>query len=354
MIAIRAREMGLEVNLFTKNKKDPAVAFCNFWYRGDFNQPRALQRFIEAQDVVTFESEFVPADMFLGLPARLTNKIFPQLNNLARLQDRWPQKELLFDFDLPTSPYLKINSKDDFDAATKIFPDGLVFKKRFGGYDGFGTFVVRTKPDLDKLRLQFKGNESSLIVEKLIRFKSEKSIIFARSRNGDLVHYPMFQSLQKNNQCYQVWGPVAHKGERALITKISNLLEEIDYVGVIAFELFDTGRELIVNEIAPRVHNTGHVTMSAFSVSQFDLHLRCLLGMPLEVPTALTKVFLMQNLIGTSIKMPTIRSELHGQLHWYDKVENRRLRKMGHINYSGKEERQLKLLALSDMRKISL
>lgn len=354
MLAIRAREMGLEVNLYTKNKRDPAVAFCHFWYRGDFDQPRSIQRFIEAQDVVTFESEFVPAEIFSNLSPNLRKKVFPQIENLARLQDRWPQKELLYDFGIPTSPFLKMSSKDDFDLLPNLFPNGCVLKKRFGGYDGFGTFVVRTKAELDKIRLLFKGNESGLIAEQLIAFKSEKSLIFARSRNGDVVNYPMFESKQKNNQCFQVWGPVTHKKEKSLITQITKMLREINYVGVIAFELFDVGSELIVNEIAPRVHNTGHVTMSAFTTSQFDLHLRSVLGMPLDFPEAKSNAFLMQNLIGSTGRIPKIDSQLKGQLHWYEKTENRALRKMGHLNYHGSKFQLLQEQAKSDLRKITI
>ncbi len=354
MLALRAREMGLEVNLLTENKKDPAVAFCHYWYPKTFEDTRTLKRFLESQDVVTFESEFVPAELLKRLPSHLQKKIFPQVNNLARLQDRWPQKELLLDFDIHTAPFIKINSKDDFDQLFHLFPDGFVLKKRFGGYDGYGTFVVKTRAQMSLLRKMLKGSEQNFIAEKRILFKSEKSLVFARSQNGNFVHYPLFESFQKNNQCFQVWGPSKHPAEKRMIRKISELLSAINYVGVIAFELFDTGQELLVNEIAPRVHNTGHITLSAFSVSQFDLHLRCLLGMPLPKPQALASHYLMQNLIGSRTISPRISKQLQGQLFWYEKTENRKLRKMGHINYVGKNLSELKSQASRDLKEIKL
>ena len=356
MISLRARELGLRVNLFTKNKKDPAVAFCHFWYPGDLMDISKLRKFVDDSDVVTFESEFFQAHHFENLTLQQRHKIFPQVFNLARLQDRWPQKELLIDFEIPTSPFVKINSKDDLDLAFKLFENKVVFKKRFGGYDGFGTFVIKNQMQLNKFKKAIKGSESLYLAEKFIEFKSEKSLIFGRNTKGQIVHYPLLQSIQKNNQCYQVWGPLHHPMENEIIKKISNLLNTISYVGVIAFELFDLGRELIVNEVAPRVHNTGHVTQNAFSIDQFDLHLRCILGFPLPqiIPVNPKGHYLMQNLIGTHHRAPKISDQINGQLYWYEKEENRPLRKMGHINYEGSRLNSLFDLAKQDLRKIQV
>ena len=272
------------------------------------------------------------------------------------MQDRWPQKELLYDFGIPTSPFVKINSKDDLDMAFKLFENKVVFKKRFGGYDGFGTFVIKNQIQLGQFKKAVKGTESLYLAEKLIEFKSEKSLIFGRNARGEIVHYPLLQSLQKNNQCFQVWGPHQHPMEKELIKRISKLLSEISYIGVIAFELFDLGRDLIVNEIAPRVHNTGHVTQNAFSIDQFDLHLRCILGSPLPEITQINPRghYLMQNLIGSNHRTPKVLDQLNGQLYWYEKEENRPLRKMGHINYEGARLSSLFELAKQDLRKIQI
>ncbi len=356
MISLRARELGLRVNLYTKNKKDPAVAFCHFWYPGDMQDRSRLKKFIDDSDVVTFESEFFQANHFQALTQKQQHKIFPQVFNLARLQDRWPQKELLIDYNIPTSPFIKINSKDDLDISFKLFRNKVVFKKRFGGYDGFGTFVVKNQVQLNAFKKKVKGFESHYIAEEFISFKSEKSLIFGRNKRGQIVHYPLLQSLQKNNQCFQVWGPMQHPKEKEMIKKISHLLNEISYVGVIAFELFDRGRELTVNEIAPRVHNTGHVTQNSFSIDQFDLHLRCIMDLPLPkiVPVNPKGYFLMQNLIGKTNRIPRIQDDLSGQLYWYEKSENRPLRKMGHINYEGSALKYLFTRAAHDLRKIQL
>lgn len=356
MISLRARELGLQVNLYTKNKKDPAVAFCHFWYPADLQNRSRLKKFVDDSDVVTFESEFFPADDFEVLTLKQKHKIFPQVVNLARLQDRWPQKELLIDYGIPTSPFIKINSKDDLDIAFKLFKGKVVFKKRFGGYDGFGTFVVKTKIQLSQFKKKIKGFESSYIAEEFMDFKSEKSLIFGRNKRGQIVNYPLLQSVQKNNQCYQVWGPVYHSKEKQMINKISNLLTEISYVGVIAFELFDCGSELFVNEVAPRVHNTGHVTQNSFSIDQFDLHIRCIMDLPLPPIRAINPDghFLMQNLIGRSRRIPKFLDEINGQLYWYEKSENRPLRKMGHINYEGPKLNNLLRLAEQDLRKIQI
>ncbi len=208
---------------------------------------------------------------------------------------------------------------------------------------------------LNQFKLKFKGFENHFIAEEFIPFKSEKSLLFARNLKGQIYNYPLLTSEQKNNQCDQVYGPTSHPAEKKLITKIQHLLSDMNYVGLIAFELFETKNDLIVNEIAPRVHNTGHITMDAFQIDQFEMHLRCVLNLDLPTENRMTaKHFLMQNLSGTNTRNPQFLKSTNGRLYWYEKSENRPLRKMGHINYIGTNLKSLKELASQDKQKIKL
>lgn len=353
MLAIRGREMGLHIEILSENKSDPAVAFASLWHKGNPNKIEDVKKFSNQVDILTFESEFVPAYV-LNKAVLRKSKCFPRIENLAQIQDRWPQKEMLWDYDIPTSPFMKINGKDDLDLAFKVFKGRMVLKKRMGGYDGYGTFVIETKMHLTRFKTLMKGYETQFIAEAFIAYKSEKSLLFARNLKGKIVSYPLLTTLQKNNQCDQVWGPSMHPNLKTLTKKIHRLLDQINYVGLIAFELFDTGSELMVNELAPRVHNTGHITQDAFQIDQFELHLRAILNMELPTTIAHTSAFLMQNLLGTTVAKPRFPKTPTGRLHWYDKQDNRPRRKMGHINYIGDSVKKLQLTALKERRQIKL
>ncbi len=355
MLVMKARQMGLRTIVLSEKHDDPAAGVASEWIQGSLKSAEDIQKLMSLVEIVTFESEFISADLLktcLRVVAR--KKIAPNLNILSKMQDRLLQKEWLYDSNLPTLDYVKITSKDDIELAFKAFNGHIVCKRRFGGYDGYGTFVISSKMQLLAFKAQFKGQESQFIAERFIPFKSERSILFARNSLGQIIHLPMVQSVQSHNQCDYVLGPTPHPKQAKLITKINKFLSQIDYVGVIAFELFDLGSKLFINEIAPRVHNTGHFSQDALNVDQFELHLRCVLGLNLPSVQLKQPAFVMVNLLGTSTVLPVIRKMPTGSMHWYDKTENRARRKMGHINYIGKNKKSLLKKALLERKGIIL
>lgn len=353
MLVLKAHQMGLNTVVLSEKSSDPAVKVCNRWLKGNAQSLKDIKLLHRICDIVTFESEFISADLLKKSIKTIKNvKIYPSLLCLGRFQDRLLQKEWLFDFEIPTLDHVKINSKDDIDLAFEAFDHKVVFKKRTGGYDGYGTFVIKNLPELKAFKKSIKGEESNFIIEPFVQFKSEKSLIFARNTLGQIVTLPMIQSVQKNNQCDYVMGPVNHPAEKKLTEKIIAFLNKINYVGVIAFELFDLGHELVINEIAPRVHNTGHFSQDALSIDQFELHLRCILGMSLPEIEMRQPAFVMVNLLGQSSRVPLIKKFPTGALHWYDKTENRPRRKMGHINYIGRNKKNLLKKALLERKGI--
>lgn len=353
MLALKARQMGLYTIVLSEKISDPAARVANRWIKGKINSAKDIRKVIKLSDVITFESEFISADILQKSFKDFRNKkVQPNLECLGRLQDRLQQKEWLFDHNLPTLGHVKINSKDEIELAYKAFDRRLVFKKRMGGYDGYGTFVVRNLTELKTLKKNIKGIESQFIIEPFISFKSEKSLIFARNTLGQSVAYPMIESVQTNNQCDYVIGPVTHPAEKKLRLQIIDFLNQINYVGVIAFELFDLGKNLVINEIAPRVHNTGHFSQDALNIDQFELHLRCVLGLKLPDIELKQPAFVMVNLVGHSSRIPLVKKFPTGSVHWYEKTENRPRRKMGHINYIGRSKNILLKRALSERKGI--
>ncbi|MFZ3230286.1 MAG: 5-(carboxyamino)imidazole ribonucleotide synthase [Pseudobdellovibrio sp.] len=355
MLALKAKQMGLSTVVLSEHSHDPAASAASMWIEGSLKSEDDILKLAAQVDCITFESEFIPALLLKkSLVSLRQKKIEPNLNILSKIQDRLFQKEWLYDHNLPTLDYVKINSKDDLELAFKAFNGHMVCKERFGGYDGHGTYVINNKLDLIHFKRAFKGEENQFIAERFSKFKTERSIIFARNTLGEMIHLPMVQSFQKNHQCDYVVGPTTHPKEKKLILKINQFLNAINYVGVIAFELFEVGPKLVINELAPRVHNTGHFSQDALSVDQFELHLRCILG--LKLPAVLLKqpAFVMVNLLGQSTRQPVLKTMPTGSMHWYDKTENRPRRKMGHINYIGKNKKALLKKALLERKGILL
>lgn len=355
MLALKAKQMGLGTVVLSENNFDPAASVAGDWIQGSLKSPESIQALASKVDCITFESEFIPAKLLKkSLIPFKGKRVEPNINILAKIQDRLFQKEWLYDFGLPTLDYVKVSSKDDLELAFKAFNGHMVCKERFGGYDGYGTYVINNKIDFLHFKRAFKGEENHFIAERFIHFKSERSILFARNTLGEMIHLPMVQSVQVNHQCDYVMGPSTHPKEKKLITKINQFLNKIEYVGVIAFELFEIGPKLVINEIAPRVHNTGHFSQDALSVDQFELHLRCILGLKLPIVHLRQPAFVMVNLLGQSTRHPQVKKMPTGSMHWYDKSENRPRRKMGHINYIGKNKKSLLKKALLERKGILL
>lgn len=353
MLVLKAHQMGLHTIVLAEKATDPAVKVSTRWVKGSLSSAKDIRLIARLTDVLTFESELLPAHFLKKCLGDYRNvKIYPNLSCLGQFQDRLLQKEWLHDYGLPTLEHIKIHSREEIDMAFEAFKYKVVFKKRTGSFDGNETYTVRNLAELKAFRKTIKGEEINYIIEPYVEFKSEKSLIFARSLNGETTCLPMIQSVQTNNQCDYVIGPTTHPTEKKLQEKITHFLKEINYVGVIAFELFDMGSELVINEIVPRVHNTGHFSQDALNVDQFELHLRCILGMPLPEVKTRYPAFVMVNLVGKSTRNPLIKKFPSGSLHWYDKPTSQARRKMGHINYVGRSKNQLLKTALSERKAI--
>ncbi|MGZ3723045.1 MAG: ATP-grasp domain-containing protein, partial [Bdellovibrionales bacterium] len=175
------------------------------------------------------------------------------------------------------------------------------------------------------------------IAESFIKFKRELATSFVRSKKN-FVSLPLVESVQKDSRCFSVQGPFKNPRLAKIANSFKRLMKEIDYQGILAVELFDTGRELLVNELAPRVHNSAHYSQDALSCDQFEYHLRAGLDLPLPKVELLRPGFAMVNLLGEGGDIQLAR-EAAGHLHWYGKTENRPGRKLGHINVLDKSSK---------------
>lgn len=357
MLALAAYPYGITPHIFAAHREEPAAQVAPEFFAGKADDAEALKAFLKSCDVVTFESEFLNADLLERLSLSEKIPLFPRPALMGQLQDRLSQKQLLEKYKIPTAPYGKIDQWTDIEALIDLGREIVVKQRRFG-YDGYGTFFVDTKSgqkSWDEIRQKTK---EGFIGEKKISFRRELALLLARDRHGTIIDFPLVESKQTNARCDWVMGPIKHSKELALRKKLKTFLTKENYVGVMAFELFDDGKQLLVNEIAPRVHNSGHYSQEALTLSQFQAHVLAVAGYRLTPPQVLAP-FAMANLLGESEQTPHWSDQLWttsapGQLHWYGKQSNRAHRKMGHLNALGKTPKAALKTALAARRKVQL
>jgi 5-(carboxyamino)imidazole ribonucleotide synthase len=337
MLCIKGAEMGFEMHVLSTSKNDPAAQVTGFWHKGSPDNEKSLEKFLNAVDIATFESEFLDPDLLLKAQKKSKAKIFPQPKTMGLLQDRLTQKQLLEKHKLFSSPFVPISTYKEltqaYDFLSAEYDDfeGLVLKKRKFGYDGYGTFIIHDVKDLKPLKKIIEQDKYGFIAELFVGFDRELAITACRNKNNQIKFLPLVETHQEEARCLWVKGPVDNPEVYSLKKQIINFLNEINYIGIISFELFETETGLVINEIAPRVHNSAHYSLDALYTDQFSYALRALLNQPLPPVEQISEGFAMYNLLGGTRKKPKITLNPLVKLHWYGKLENRKGRKMGHI-----------------------
>ena len=270
--------------------------------------------------------EKTPLTSLLGNHSNFVNQ-----NVFGLLADRLTQKSLLDELELPTSPWCLLEDKSQWQDVFQNVGEKVVVKRRTGGYDGRGQWII-TEANKAEIGDDLFGE---VIAEKFIPFDGEVSLVGARFKNGEKRFYPVTHNLQQNGILrYSVTDtafPLQKQQQAQAEMMLGKIMDKLNYMGVMAMECFVVGDKLLINELAPRVHNSGHWTQLGCSISQFELHLRALLDLPTpELNTFAPSV--MVNLIGTEHNPQWLNTPF-AQLHWYGK-EVRPGRKVGHINLS--------------------
>jgi 5-(carboxyamino)imidazole ribonucleotide synthase len=297
-----------------------------------FDDEAALARFAASVDVVTFEFENVPATVLEGLAA-LGAQTAPGPMALAIGQDRVDEKTFLNASGAPTVDFAAVASAADVRKALDRLGAPALLKTRREGYDGKGQTWVESHADAD-VAFQRIGRVPA-ILEARADFVRELSVIAARGRDGEVAAFPLGENHHENGVLRRTVAPaeVSANLTQQAETIVARILTRLDYVGVIGVELFElAGGRLLVNEIAPRVHNSGHWTLDGCEVDQFEQHVRAIAGWPLGPTTVLAHVE-MENLLGDEVKAwPHLAREAQARLWLYGKGEARPGRKMGHVN----------------------
>lgn len=323
MLGFAARDLDLEC-CFLDPSISPPAGNCGRVIQRPFDDDDALAEMAASCDVITYEFENVPVKALQKIEGRVP--IYPPPAALRLAQDRLDEKQLFDELDIPVPAYRAIGSREDMTAAAASLGLPMVVKTRRLGYDGKGQFIVRNLNDVS-IAWNTLGSQS-LIAERLVAFDFEVSVIGVRSTAGEIRVYPLTRNVHEHGILRTSCSPVDAPELTGTATDyVHRLLERLEYVGVLALELFVDGGCLLANEFAPRVHNSGHWTIEGAVTSQFENHLRAVLGIPLGATDGRGHAG-MVNLIG---KIPdTARSLERGILHDYEKVP-RPGRKLGHI-----------------------
>jgi len=323
MLGFAARDLGMQCQ-FIDPSPDPPAAVCGPVIRAAFDDPDALATLARNSDVVTYEFENVPVAALEKISDQVT--VYPPPSALRFAQDRLAEKQLFSNLDIPLPAFHPVDSLADLEAAAETIGLPLVLKTRRLGYDGKGQFVVKQQADIAAAWRQLGSRD--LIAEEWINFDYEVSAIGARNDSGDFITYPLTQNEHVDGILRVSRAPVADESLMQRAEQyMHRLLQHLNYVGVLALELFVAGDRLLANEFAPRVHNSGHWSIEGAKPSQFTAHLMAISDRQLETPS-LCGYAGMLNLIG-DIPEPA-RQLSNGTLHDYGK-EARPGRKLGHI-----------------------
>ncbi len=304
--------------------------------QADYTDSAALHLLAKSSDVATFEFENVAVEAVAQLQQQLP--VYPAVNALSVCQDRLAEKLLLQQLGIPLAEFAEINTRADLLEAIERIGYPAVLKTRRMGYDGKGQAVLRVAEDLE--RAWHKLGDHALVLEAFVPFDAECSLLAARDANGTVVYWPLTRNVHSEGVLSVSLAPwFSEELQRQAENLLSRLLEHFNYIGVIALELFLKGDRLLANEIAPRVHNSGHLSIEGSSCSQFENHIRALSGRELVVPSA-NGISIMLNWVGKIPEHGKL-AELQGvYVHDYGK-QARTGRKLGHTTLCAPDRHSL-------------
>ncbi|MCP5083845.1 MAG: 5-(carboxyamino)imidazole ribonucleotide synthase [Alphaproteobacteria bacterium] len=334
MLALSAAPLGLNCHVYCPDETSPAFDVCSQFTCASYEDADALDMFAASVDVVTYEFENVPDATAAQLSAQV--EVYPDPSILSITQDRVTEKQFLEKIGVDIAPWAKVDSLEDLRASVEKIGRPAILKTRRFGYDGKGQTTIG--PDDDLQEAYEAIGAAPAVLEAMVSLECEVSLIGARTHSGAFKAFDVAENLHENHilKTSTVPADIPPSLQVEAFEMGRKIADAFDYVGVLGVELFVTGTggdvQLLVNEIAPRVHNSGHWTQDACTVSQFEQHIRAIAGWPLG-DTARHSDVVMTNLLGDEIETwADLAPEPATSIHIYGKAEARPGRKMGHVN----------------------
>jgi 5-(carboxyamino)imidazole ribonucleotide synthase len=329
MMALAAARFGYKCHIFDPHYRPCAAEVSKHFTRAAFDDEEALRRFADECDVVTYEFENVPVEPL----AVLGSKLKPGTRSLEMAQDRAVEKRFLEQCGARVAPWREIDGADDIVAALDALGSPILLKTRRLGYDGKGQAWV-SRPDEAAAAWEAVGKLPA-VAEARMRFNAEFSVILARTQGGESRAFPLARNHHDGGILRTSTVPAGPEIElfaEEAIVSAKAIADALEHVGVLTVEFFACAGGAVVNEMAPRVHNSGHWTIEGAHTSQFEQHLRAILGLPLGDPSLVCASAEMENLIGADVeRWAELVAEPGADLHIYNKGEARPGRKMGHV-----------------------
>jgi 5-(carboxyamino)imidazole ribonucleotide synthase len=341
MLTEAAIPLGFKVIVVDPGANCPASQVGARQILGGLKDPVALRELAELSDVITVEIEHVDTGLLAEI-AKLGTPVHPAPLTIAMIQDKFAQKQFLHKAEIPLADFVEITNAVSAQAALEDFGGKMLLKTRFGAYDGRGNALITNPEELHEALEQF--GDQGLYAEKFVPFSKELAVMVARSASGEIAVYPVVETIQERNICVEVLAPAEvdssiSKQAHDLALKV---VENLDGAGVFGIEMFLTNDgQVVINEIAPRVHNSGHYTIEGCATSQFEQHIRAITGLPLGPTNLVAPAAVMVNILGerdgpTEISGVEDATQKHGaSVHLYGKSPTKVDRKMGHITATG-------------------
>ena len=330
MLAVAAARLGFRTHIFEPGANPPAGDVAHALTTAGYDDVDALTAFAKSVDIVTFEFENIPTDA-LDVIENIT-PIRPNREALRTSQDRLVEKQFLEGLGLTVAPFADIANASDLEAAMTTIGAPSILKTRRFGYDGKGQSRLRSADDAAGALADMAGNPA--VLEGFVNFTAEVSVIAARSPSGEVACFDPGENVHRDGILHTTTVPARLSAAQRMdaVLLAAKILNALDYVGVLGVELFVTRQGFIVNEIAPRVHNSGHWTQNGCAVDQFEQHIRAVAGWPLGDGSRYADV-VMENLIGDDMdRVPELAKQRDTALHLYGKADVKPGRKMGHVN----------------------
>jgi phosphoribosylaminoimidazole carboxylase PurK protein len=337
MLTEAAHSLGFAVAILDPLQNCPAAQIADIHIEGSFKDKEKILILARISDYITFEIESANSDALTELVAQGVS-VHPSPEVLSIIKDKFKQKTFLRNHEIEVADFALIETIEDCTRQAEIFGYPFLLKARFDAYDGRGNFVIRNEGQIQEA--YEKLSKSPLYAERFVPFIKEVSVVSARDTFGTVCSYPVVETIHKNNICHIVKSPASIDENVKIKAQIlaQKTLEVLGGVGVFACEMFVTDQgDVLINEIAPRVHNSGHHTIEAFTASQFEQHIRAITGMPLASIEPQAKAAVMINILGEREGLAEYIGEAEAlalggvAVHIYGKLETRQERKMGHI-----------------------
>ena len=351
MSAIAAIQLGIRVKTLSPSASGPESHIGESTI-GDWNDPTVMAAFVRDCDVVTVESEWAPAELAEAVSGNNTH-VWPSSDTLHIIRHKGRQKQAMDRAKIPVSEYKICATLDQAKAAFSLFGKKVVAKRFEGSYDGYGNATVTSEADLEQA-WQALSADDGLLIESFVPFRRELAVMVARSASGESVVYPVVDTEQKDHRCHAVTAPAPVSESTKLSAEKLALAaaDAVSVVGLLGVEFFELdGGHLMVNELAPRPHNTGHFTIEACHTSQFENHVRSILNWPLGDPSLRVPAAVMINLLGKREGLAQTTGLMAAlaipgtSVHVYGKTETRPNRKMGHVTVTANDTHTARIRA---------